>query len=619
MRRWLAGCAGVILLGASAHARPLSDAEKQVCRDAAHCADIIAEHGPSAFDYDVIAAEYARLGPRALDALVPIGATDARAHLIRLGEVAAPQLSLDLGLRLLASPDTKAQSTGVALLDSNRVQNASKPGRRSPARVVIQRAIAADLYPLAVHLLEGDAQDDVLDLYQLALGSRDPRLSGAAYQVLYERSPDAALDALVARMRTVDDPPTAMAIGQMLADRDAKGGGGFYARMLDDVAGDTGYALAMRDGARFGSLQVTRPDAPLRASGDLSAQLGRLAKAGQTAHSALSGTLITSASVRRGGDAFLRAATEAARRDPRLLDDALSASKNRSATDATRAELLRLALRTEAPPSATMAALSTIGLTAAALYDTELRRLARSHPFDIVRLRAQGLLERDVALSDDPMGWNAGVALQRKRRPKDYCERGQAIDAAAFNREVPLMEEGLPYRSLDTAIRRRSLRSAFPTATHWVAGYSQKPGGSLVAFDFMTGAGEIWLHRGISLVTTPRNVPLGQTPDTLFAFEAASTGDLYGFSQVWRVPANGDMSKARATSLPDAVFRAFRLDGDDLLLHFHDASAPFATDVSGRLGQNTVHPPLILTPDGELLPGCENESLVGEAPNLFRP
>ena len=63
------GCLLSLMMAGTAMAQTLSRAEVTVCKNIKHCANIIDQHSPEEFDYDVLHQEFMRLGPQAVGLL----------------------------------------------------------------------------------------------------------------------------------------------------------------------------------------------------------------------------------------------------------------------------------------------------------------------------------------------------------------------------------------------------------------------------------------------------------------------------------------------------------------------------------------------------------------------
>ena len=600
---------------ALAQTAALTPAERTVCRSAKHCADILARHDPSEFDYGVLAEEFERLGDGGVRAMRRVADHDGAAHVEALTLRLDDPLQWAVAQQLMESRSAASRALGAMLL-----------GHVSVEMIAVSADGPIGKLPVLTRILDEHPSEDVVTLIGThpieairpalleALGSGDSRTAGAAYRRLHADSPDAALRALVARMRRTTNLGQAMAIGDMLGRRDRRHGGGFYGRMLDHIARDTGYPPAMRDGARLGSLRAGKT-APLTVDATFGDQLMRL-------HAAGADTLITAGSLSRAGDGLLPAWLALAEADPAYVPDVLSALDASTSESPLQGEFIRLGLADIRRASTVAAAIRAIEWADVARWEPELGRLSEAHPFDTVRFEARRKLERDVASADRDVPWGDHPDVIAQRTRAQYCERGDRIDLSETARQMPLVDTNPFDAPFPKTMQRRLIASAFPGRTRWLAGYDAGEwSGALLAMDYASGETTTIRDGNVNAIVPTRPVQLGQQPEALFVLTGLSHMIL-NEADAWTIAPDGDTALEWVAELPDPVKRLYRLDDDSLLLHFHSDDVGFQPRVEGNVrygGWVDDHPPLILTPDGELLPGCAGEALAGEAPALFRP
>ena len=593
--------------------RALTPAEARVCDSVEQCADIAARHGPESFDYAVLASEFARL-PDAAPMLLRL-AEDGRAPRVEalLLQDLDGELAADFAVAAIAQGGETARSLTGSLapfiaLDATRVD--------LPLSALADYAAdhtSAKLVPLIQR--HGEAGRPVL---AAALSSGDARYAGAAYQALFDADPDAALRTLVETMRATDDIDPALAIGRMLALRAQRNP--FYARMLDDIARDAGYSVAMRDGARAGSLAVSGASAPLTVSADLAEQWLRILKAQRAAGVPLfERARPTRNHLARAGNALLPDLETLARRDPDSRAPILQALRVSRTRPELRAPFIGLGLSSADSPTTVLEALRAIDWTDVTRWEPRLEALAQTHPWDTVRWEARRKLERDVATGETLSIGGPHPQLEARRTRADYCQRGEPLAPRDAVVQMPPFERDV-LGAWRHGLSVGGASAAHPARTRWLAGYDTGEfGGALASYDYATGAVEILLEDAVQLIAPDRPASLGTQPDSLFVFTGADHMGRRG-GRVWAVAPDGDDAPRPVAELPGPVQRAFRLDDGSLLLHFHDDSAPFRSEVrlgSTVLGQSSSPPPLRLMPDGTVRPGCEGEDLAGEAPPLF--
>ena len=581
------------LLAASASARPLTPAEKQVCSSAKMCADVVVRHRPSQFDYDVLAREFERLSPAATRQLVRVATPAQLGNLERLSERTRPEIAVEMGLLLQTRREPEARSLGRHILRSERLQTVKLAGQPPVALPILKDLAASDPAPLTVRMLRQHDFQAARPALVAALGSSDADTVGLAYRALFDDNPQAAFEALVAQMRATRELGPAVALGRMIAERDAGRPDGFYGRMLDDIAGDLGYSESMRDGARAGSFALSRPDAPMSASADLPAQITRLYAAD---------ALNARAAFRRADAAVRYAFSQAAQGSPDLLADTLPELARMSVPEAERDRWIEMALDQPARGRTLDTALAMIPLHAVDRWAARLEPLARSHPFDTVRGAAAAKLDRNPAAPD--------IRLVRSRAGKArYCVDGRRRSPRPDFALMPTFEEeqtGLPDGA---AVRRRAQTTSYPGRTRWLAGYADGGDGSLVAFDYADGKASVLDTAPVDWLLPNRVPDMGQQPDWLWVI---------GDGRYGRIAPDGATSVEAMGDLPAPVRDVFRLKDGGLLLHFHDAKAPFqprVTDSGVLPGWVDSPPPLLLTPDGALQPGCRGEALAGGRPD----
>ena len=587
--RFLLPVLALALLASPAVAKPLSKAEKTLCESAAQCADILSRHGPEAFDYDVLADAFNDMGADAAPALAALAKrSDLNLRLI------APQLEPGL---LIAMFDTLAAKDATAPLgaellvyaDTMRWDPRTLP-TLDPER--LSRGMSARPSLTLLKLAERHKPDAALPLMRAALGGPDAQVTREAYAALFAASPDGALAALRQTVGTVQDWDRAKAIADMLVARFETRGDAVYATLLNGMAGDRALSEPMRDAARAGSLRLSDPKAPLTVDAAFAGQLARLAARGET-------DLARADHLRRAGSAVLGAWLKLAKVRPEQLPDILSATEALGGSDATRGALMRLALARPNLARANLAALHAMSWPEVGRYERELARLADTHPWDSVRDVARRRLERDVSL---PTTLAALEASFPNRLPAQFCVRGEAVEAARYTRELPLYP--VPAER-DDATARRHLATALPTATRWLAGFDAgQTGGGLIAYDYATDGRRVLLRgERVQLIAPAKPVPLGQQPERLFIV----AGDMRS-GRVFAMAPDGNAAPTRIADLPAPMAAARRMEDGSLFLQFHgaDETPSWATP-----------PPLLLTPDGELRPGCAGRALVGEAPALF--
>lgn len=593
MRKLVTGLMIGSALASPAAAGQLTPAEVKVCANADQCADILLRHRPSQFDYDVLAREFERLSPTATRKLVGAAKAEQLANLERLAERVRPEIALEMGLLLQTRQDEAARTLGRHILRAQRLQNAKTVKLGRPVALPLLLELSADAPgPLVARLLGQHEFEAARPGYIAMLRSRDAVTP--AYNALFADNPETALQALVAQMRRTQTLPEALAIGRMIAGRDTGRADGFYARMLDDIANDPGYPMAMRDGMRAGSLSLARSGAPLSYSTDLAEQLIRLDAAD---------ALDLSQAFARSDAAVRAAYLDAARRSPGVLETLIPIVATVQMQPGERAEWTALALQSSRAPIV-QTALSMVSMSDVDRWEPRLRTLARSHPFDSVRAVAAAKLDRNPVEPDIR-------ALRSRAGEQNYCVDGERVSALPDYALLPTFEEEQTGLDAELSVSRQHLQTSYPARERWLAGYARHgaSAGSLIAFDYAQARASVISDAPVRYLI-PDSVPeIGQQPQRLWVI---------GMSTVESLAPDGANQTTFVASLPGPVRDVFRLSDDSLLLHFHDARVSFQPKLVGdniMPGWVDAHPPLRLLPSGALQRGCVAEALAGGRPD----
>lgn len=583
-------------LPAWAAPKPLTQAERVVCQSAKQCADIVRRHGPESFDYAVLAAEFVRLKQDSVSRLQTL--VDAGlAGRVQTLAYHRPELQTGLVAALIASGKTKQHALAAYL-----VRDAALSELPSMSADAVGAFMDRHPEQTPIGLLDRVRESDRVELLREALASGSPELAGAAYQRLHALDPDMALRALVDVMRRTENLDKAVAIGKFVAARDASEASGFYATMLDDIARDPGYSTAMRDGARAGSLMIARNDAPLMISPDLADQFQRLA--------ATDGPIFAPQQVARTKGAILPIwqAVAASHPDRRLT--ALQSAIQAKVSGAELAPFIALGLDNPRHMRLMGLALMSIDWPEVARWEARLAAIARSHPSDWIRWEAQRKLDRDVGSDAFARSHFSDMSLPAGRDRARYCLRGTPVDAEALLSQLPPLAGVLTRTTMGPPLARFDASSAFPGRTRWLVGYDRGEfGGALAAHDYATGEAALLLDTNTLAVLPPAPPALGQTPDAVWVFAGMSAMGR-GNTQIYSVATDAETPPVLHADLPGWTHAIHRLDDGSLHLSFHPSDAD-------DIALQRYHPPLRLMPDGTLRPGCEGESLAGEAPPLF--
>ena len=599
------GISLVVLFGTTltAKAAPvLHPSEAIVCATAEQCVDILDRHSPNAFDYQVLADEFVRLGPDSATALTGLAQNGEADHLMTLAPLLRPALALDIFAQLAANQKTQGPAAAfLAQIDLNDVAPGQLPTFDPDILASLMTLQPSE--PLLRLTLQHPPQTTQTAL-KAALASRNTQIIGEAYEALFSLSPDMALRALMDQAQQTKDTDHGIALADMLGRRARRTGNRFYAETLDQMAIDPALPNAMQDAARLVSLEIGGRDVPLTLDNRFMDQMIRLFDMAPD-------RAVLKDHLTRHGRKLLPAWAHLAEQKSEARKAVLQAMQDVNLNDRYRQSVLRSTLSRPYTSRSVLTALRVMHLEEIDLFQAELRALAENHPWDAARFYA------DKSLRGAPVNMQATAlvtgaedgGLRASRSQALYCSRGQSIDFKANNSQVPPIDAmpGLMPRSLRARLGLPILSSSFPTASRWLFGFDAKKwGGALMAKDYRTGEQIVLLDQNVQLITPTIPVPLARQPETLFIFTGFSHSPFRN-GAVWEMPPDGTMNPQKVRDLPDAVQRVFRLGNNSLLLHFHNADAPPAT-------WTNHHPPLVLSPDGSLSRGCLQETLAGGAP-----
>lgn len=568
----------------------LSADEAIVCQSAERCVDILARHTISEFDYAVLAADMARFpGDAARGLLTVADDTAGRAKIQRLlGQLNADLNAVLIPMLMLSDQAEHRALAGHYLGEGGPIEWRWRLPLEPVARFTRDYPTRHMVKLLAAHGLDA-ARPHLVSL----LSSGDKKTAANAYAALHKYSPDEALNALMGVVGKTDDYGIAKSIGLLLADRFKSTQDSFYPKRLDQLARDPGISKAMRDGARAGLLTLLSNDIPSTLDPNTADQLIRIAKDDPefvSAHLILGGV--------KNFDPALW--VEVATAVPDIIPSILFLLDKIEGTDAEKAGLISLAFETPENIATLRAGLNALTPGTEGRWTADLTALTQ-HPFDDIRFLARQHLQGQFNRRDAFL-----PAIINDRSPADYCTRGTPIAVPSLAQLPPFEEQTLGL-SGEASVYRRTLTSHYPAQTRWLAGYGTLPEfGSLIAYDYADGSATLLLQDAVDFIVPASPVPLGQHPETLFIF-TGGVPENYQSAAVWTIAPDDDQIATQGAALPAGVTNLFRLNDGSLLLHFHDADAPFETEVRDQKmirGQNTQPPPLRLSTDGTLSIGC---------------
>lgn len=581
-------------------ANPLTPAEQHVCQSVRNCADIVERHNIDEFDYSVLAAEFDRFGNNSVSALSNIASVETRPQLAALVAQIDTQTAINIVIELAKSNRTEDRSLAAFLLKRVRIEDDTElalPSNAFPtlARLALEHS-SEDLVALIARYPFETARPTLESL----LGNSDSRIVSAAYQHLYDASRNDANEALNRQMLKTEDLSVAVAIGQMMAQRDGRGQSNYYARWLDGIANEVAYPDDMQVGARAGSLMLSRRDAPFTAGPNLTEQILRLPD--ETLAMTIKYWTFT-----RTGQAVLPAWQTIMETKPEHRRNILVSLRVAKAPVDIADPFIEIGLSDPSRARTVMDAIRLIPTDNAERWSEQLNALAQTHPFDSVRHLASARLDPSIPSDDNDRIGGTDPAVITARTMNLYCVSGNRIDPSIIARQLILNPSDLAGLPDEYRASPRGARTAYPARTRWIAGFNNGEwGGSLLSFDYAVGGAELLLDENIQLITPVTPAPLGQHPDALWVFSGIAHL-VMNESQVMTLAPDGDNSPAFIWELPDPLRRAYRLEDGSLLLQFHDQDDAFQSHVRDNIryrGWTDYHPPLRLTPQGDLMPAC---------------
>ena len=645
----------------SAHAAPninppaasLTEADKSYrsCKTVRRCIDILERHDTDSFDYAVLAADFAKLGPaarkmlwrliepleentgdkdtwqlgrRALDMLsrspVILPPKEQR-RMVNLwtSQTETPRLAPSLRRMMAVHMSPLVRSTAIKTLD-HPVPEVADYSRALLSEAVrakmdfpmpdadfapLSRAVLSKPNPELVALTALYPKDRAAPILSRVLTSGDTPSVIAAYDALYKSDAEAAFKVLIATLYGLSDQDAkaATGLGGMLAHRHPLREDGFYMKFAAELSSDSEMSASGR-AAGFDAL---------------------LRRAGEKDVPKLSDSPLSSQNFARAVSAFADAEIPApyfafvSRVNPKNPDAYLAPLKANVATLADERALTQLAGGFQTPLAKNIVSDSfksgaDYKLKAAAIFArtaqsgqnksalmSELKALVAAHPF--VAVRAAATLGIDALNTSDPR-----KTILAKR--EDWAERGQALtqaaqfckingtDLRAEARAMPYYDPALLKGYVQTS--RAQLSSGARIKNGWLAGYvaprltrNGPAMGGLVRYENVSGLGQELFRssdfgsQSVFSVLPTAPAPLGQTATQFWVF--------------------GQSLKTQEV----AVFRA-TLNSVDRVSLERQFILPATPDGFVQRPDGTVtftmgrtHPPLSLAPNGTLLSGCE--------------
>lgn len=264
-----------MLASTAAAANPLTQAEKRVCQTLEQCVSIVERHPHDSFNYDLLTTEFARYGSRGQAELLRLldRNPDARANAADLLALSkSPTLIAQLSIMASSSdPELGALARGTIRAIAARLPEET----RLPPQALLgllTTAEAQPTLPVLKQLLKFPVRD-IQSALPSQMRSDDPDIAELAYRALHAHAPSQALAELRKTVNAATDLAYAMALGEMMASLDGQSPNGGYSAVLSEASRDLSLSPAMRVGATYGGLLLTRKQEPTPAHPELTDRL----------------------------------------------------------------------------------------------------------------------------------------------------------------------------------------------------------------------------------------------------------------------------------------------------------------------------------------------------------
>jgi len=626
-----------------AMAQSLSRAEVTVCKNIKHCADIIDQHSPEEFDYDVLHQEFMRLGPQAVGLLFrmmnskdEVAISRAQSVLSAKNITFSPQ-DQSLIARLWPRGNLTAHAkimennlSPVVLSRAIETLSDDNPEVRNLARGLIDSASRARALPklsdlditrlskAAIHqpspgmvkLLGAISSNKTQPVFTRILRSGDAPSVIASYETLFAKDPKTAFQTLLRTLYDLKDNEgqSALALAALLQHRHKSRSDGFYLNFAKDIANDpkmspmgrvVGFDAVM--GYDYASPQnrVLLSNTPL------------MVENLKTALKAYPDVPINYARN------FYHSAKDNAQPWANVIWNKLKTDPYKNPDTAVTFFRFVGELSSPAAQSIVSQALNdqrdygmiNLGLKTALLQKDKSRlrefETFLTHPISDVRATSAAAI---TALKNN----------QRSLSPERLADNTSQLNTnSKFCKAIPINFKAgvnqLPFFDLkDAAIKtkaplRHFVNSIAPTSTGWLVGYGAgDAGGDLQFYDNKTGQGaSIMYPAGKEFPIAHNNVlailpiipqPLGQYASDFWAL-ITHDGPTNN-AAVYRISKNGNgFTLDRHVQLPSNKVQLSQQANADLFISFFEG-----------LNKKEVHPPLILSKEGSLRRACETST-----------
>lgn len=603
-----------------------------ICDDADHCVWIMENHGPHEFDYDLLSSELVGFGAEGKEYLIMlVGDKDAvvagRAmDILKSGEFkftreenrqilkAWPSSNLDKMIDLMVkvgSPDTQATMLSSLLHKNKKVREGARfvltkmrennkiyqlrPFEYGP----IAKAVVEEPTRELVQMLAAFPKEKTTPILQRVLNTNDGPSIIAAYQALYEADKEMAFATLLKTLRELKDDQldTAFALAELLRNRHKTRGDGFYMQFAKELAEDPEMTLMGR---------VVGVDTLINRQLPPSGSKVKL-ETGRPVLSALESIISARGSDMHPYDGnFANVASSDSHVWAQILWRQLQ-SQPASHGNRYRAFFANLgqiksgsvlgfvneALKAEQNSLMLVAALEFVEVHGLSDFLPQIRQL-KNHWDDSVVASAT-ITEK--TLLEPKLKFDAKAKIEAKRTARRSCNI-KAAKIRNFSKEIPYFT--LEETDLHSIVKRRFIRSSYPTETGW-----------LVGFDKGEWGGDIWYFHnedgsGISLNSILYDNPFNRDPLrwSIVAIAPIRKPVLGSYASSFWVLAdnNGFSSEANLYRIKETEigWKA------DLIAHVPERGFQFNQGANDEyLLTHKHHSPIVLSPDGTLRPACQ--------------
>jgi len=564
--RHLAGVAAYFSLAATGLAAPL----ERVCDDIEHCIYILEKHAPDSFDYEVLHKEFLDFGSKSTGALVEVAAwmddpksSYALEMLSRGGFRLSPAAQRDL-IEVWPRENVKAHAKVLGRMASPRVRAAAidtldhaDPAVREQSRHLLSQVAKArfkfpmrqgdyskllgaaldEPHPALIALLETYPPAQLRPAYARLLRSGDAATTIAVYEKFYQVDKANALKTMVGVIQDLDDDEfeAALALSEMLQQRNKKRPDQFYLKFAKDLTEDTELGLAGRAvgyDALMNSQQIiakNKMPALLLPDTELNRSVFRYvvsAAAPRESYRNYLGALTS-----KSADPYIAALSAAYGKN---LDPIFITKLGRFETRKAKA-LVEKSLKSPFD----YRVISAGGLAAAQqkqmLLRPQIAKFKSSHPISSVRLATGLALKQFAAPSKISSAERlylsvSNMTLVGVNKGEAYC-KVESVDFKSLSRNMPFFEGGK--LEDDIPASRSYLRSSAELKSGWLAGYhGTQFGGGLLYYDYDTKRPQTLLSENVLAIIPIQAVPLGRYPTSFWVITdgldgASSVGGLY--------------------------------------------------------------------------------------------